>query len=135
MAQQTAVDWLVNQVNSDCLNSTFIQPKLIDQAKQMEKENIAKAWDAGNYQYFCSKITNEDFDNGEEYYEENYKNKTTMAQQTAVFKLNGGLGALLCSKCRVIIKIGKDFTKEEKNAMKGYIKLPPQYCEKCKRIL
>ena len=55
-----------------------------------------------------------------------------MAKEYAIFKFNGGLGALLCSKCKVIIKTGKDFTEEEKKAIKGYIKLPPQYCEKCK---
>jgi len=55
-----------------------------------------------------------------------------MAQETAIFKFNGGLGALLCSKCKVIIKIGKDFTEEENKAIKGHIKLPPQYCDKCK---
>jgi hypothetical protein len=31
----------------------------------------------------------------------------------AIFKMNNGLGAILCSKCRVIIKTGKDFTNEE----------------------
>lgn len=55
-----------------------------------------------------------------------------MTQQTAIFKFNGGAGALLCSKCKVIIKIGKDFTEEEKQSIKGYIKLPSIYCEKCK---
>jgi hypothetical protein len=50
----------------------------------------------------------------------------------ADFKYNGGAGALLCSKCRVIIKIGKDYTSEEKEASKGKIKLPPQFCNKCK---
>lgn len=55
-----------------------------------------------------------------------------MAQEKAFFAYNGGLGALICSKCRVIIKIGKDFTEEENKAIKGHIKLPPQYCDKCK---
>ena len=41
--KQTAVEWLVEQVNSDCLNSTFIRPDMINQAKQMEKEQIIKA--------------------------------------------------------------------------------------------
>jgi hypothetical protein len=41
---KTAIDWLVEQVNSDCLNSTFIQPKLIEQAKAMEKQQIIDAW-------------------------------------------------------------------------------------------
>lgn len=40
MKQQTAVDWLAHQVNSDCLNSTFIRPELIEQAKAMEKEQM-----------------------------------------------------------------------------------------------
>ena len=57
-----------------------------------------------------------------------------MPKEIAIFKYNGGLGALLCSKCRVIIKIGKDFTEQEIKAIKGEIKMPhPQYCEKCKK--
>ena len=36
--KQTAVEWLVEQVNSDCLNSSFIRPDLIEKAKEMEKE-------------------------------------------------------------------------------------------------
>ena len=51
----------------------------------------------------------------------------------ATFKFNGGLGALLCSKCSVIIKTGKDFTDEERLAMQGKLKLSAQYCEKCKK--
>ena len=53
-------------------------------------------------------------------------------EERAIFKYNGGNGALLCSKCRVIIKTGVDFTEEEKKAIKGEIELPPQFCEKCK---
>lgn len=57
-----------------------------------------------------------------------------MEKETAIFKFNSGRGALLCSKCSVIIKVGKDFTEEEKeNAWGGKRnKLPPQYCDKCK---
>lgn len=47
MLKQTAVDWLVSQVNSDCLNSTFIDPRLIKQAKDMEKEQIKTAFYRG----------------------------------------------------------------------------------------
>lgn len=51
----------------------------------------------------------------------------------AIFKYNGGLGALLCSSCRVIIKTGKDFTPDEIKAIKGQGPMPPaQYCSKCK---
>jgi hypothetical protein len=52
--------------------------------------------------------------------------------EKAIFKFNGGLGALLCSKCRVIIKTGRDFTEEEIKAIKGKIDMPPQYCDECK---
>jgi NAD-dependent SIR2 family protein deacetylase len=52
--------------------------------------------------------------------------------EKAIFKFNGGLGALLCSKCRVIIKTGKDFSPEEIKAIKGKVPLPPaQYCNDC----
>lgn len=51
----------------------------------------------------------------------------------AIFKFNSGLGALLCSKCRTIIKIGQEFSPDELKAMKGEIKLSAQYCNKCKK--
>jgi hypothetical protein len=50
----------------------------------------------------------------------------------AIFKFNSGAGAILCSKCRVIIKIGKNFTDEETMAFKGEIELEAQFCKKCK---
>jgi len=53
----------------------------------------------------------------------------------AIFKFNGGLGALLCSKCSVIIKTGKDFNDNEKQAIKGNLTLPPQYCDKCNKVI
>ena len=53
--------------------------------------------------------------------------------EKAIIKYNGGLLALLCSNCRVIIKTGKDFTKEESNfAMIEGAHLEPLYCEQCK---
>ena len=51
-----------------------------------------------------------------------------------IIKYNNGLGAILCSKCSVIIKTGKDFTEDEFNYIVGKIKdLPAQYCDKCKK--
>jgi hypothetical protein len=56
-----------------------------------------------------------------------------MNKERAIIKFNGGLGAILCSKCRVIIKTGKSYTEEEIKYSKGEIEyLPPQYCETCK---
>jgi len=46
--------------------------KLHEQAKEMEKERIAKAFDDGDYNYHYSRKTGNDFENGEEYFEELY---------------------------------------------------------------
>ena len=52
----------------------------------------------------------------------------------AIFKFNNGNGAILCSKCRIIIKTGIDYTDEEKEAAYGKENnLPAQYCTKCKK--
>jgi hypothetical protein len=55
--------------------------------------------------------------------------------EKAIFKFNNGNGALLCSKCRTIIKIGKDFDDLELKAIRGKIDVPSQYCDKCKNKL
>lgn len=55
-----------------------------------------------------------------------------MKTDKAIFKFNNGQGALLCSKCSVIIKYGRDFTVQEHLAMQGKEKLEPQYCNNCK---
>jgi hypothetical protein len=64
--KQTAVEWLVEQVNSDCLNSTFIRPNIINAALAIEKEQIIEAYED------CS--TNElgELFTGEQYYNETY---------------------------------------------------------------
>ena len=50
----------------------------------------------------------------------------------AIFKYNNGNGALLCSGCSKIIKIGSEFTKKEWQAARGEIKILPRYCDECK---
>lgn len=53
--------------------------------------------------------------------------------EKAIIKFNGGNLALLCSKCRVIIKTGVSFTPEELEFAIGKLKhLDPLYCESCK---
>lgn len=50
-----------------------------------------------------------------------------------IVKFNNGNGAILCSGCRTIIKVGNQYTEEERKYSRGEIEyLPPQYCEKCK---
>jgi NAD-dependent SIR2 family protein deacetylase len=48
----------------------------------------------------------------------------------AIVKLDGGKISLLCSECRVVIKT--KVTEEEMDKIFNN-KLPPQYCEKCKK--
>jgi len=42
---------------------------------EKEREQISNAWDDGDYAYFYSKETGRNFDNGENYFNEKYKNK------------------------------------------------------------
>ena len=56
-------------------------------------------------------------------------------KKRAVFKLNGEIPVMLCSKCSIIIKYYTFFTEEEKLAFKGELKLKPQYCDKCEEEL
>jgi hypothetical protein len=74
MNEQTAIEWLVEQVNSDCLNSTFIRPELIRKAKAMEREQIEGAFNGGThfdaYHPNCPA--------GNTYYETMYEKRKTM---------------------------------------------------------
>jgi hypothetical protein len=71
--QQTAVEWLLEKITLKKLDDKIIlyptiSNKDIDQAKEMEKEQIINAWDLGR----------RDIDypmNGEQYYNEKIKNK------------------------------------------------------------
>jgi hypothetical protein len=74
MNEQTAIEWLVEQVNSDCLNSTFIRPELIRKAKAMEREQIEGAFNGGTH--FDSYRPN--CPDGNTYYEAMYEKRKTM---------------------------------------------------------
>jgi hypothetical protein len=65
--QQTAVEWLWEIAYNREL--TFEDWK---QAKEMEKNQIAKAFDDGDYNYHYSRKTGDDFEDGKEYYQEVY---------------------------------------------------------------
>ena len=62
----------------------------------------------------------------------NIKTSKSTKQRRAKFKFNNGLLALLCTSCSKIIKVGSEFTEDERKAcsVKKYLK--PQYCEECK---
>ena len=53
--------------------------------------------------------------------------------EKAIVKFNGGLGCILCSGCRKIIKEGPEFTPLELQYIRGELEydLPPRYCEQC----
>jgi hypothetical protein len=57
-------------------------------------------------------------------------------EEKAIVKFNGGKGALLCSKCSAIVKVGSEFNDKESKYVKGEIDyLPPQYCDKCRQVI
>jgi len=64
MKKQSAVQWLVEQVNSDCLNSAFIRPELVEQANKMFEEQISEA--------FINGEVSRDRIDADEYYKETY---------------------------------------------------------------
>jgi hypothetical protein len=75
--QQTAVEIFWNQLPEilpftvDTETAVKLQ-KAYEQAKDMEKEQIAKAFDDGDYNYHYSRKTGDDFEDGKEYYQEVY---------------------------------------------------------------
>jgi len=52
-----------------------------------------------------------------------------------IVKYNSGLGAILCSGCSKILKIGSEFTPEETQYIRGEIDhLPVQFCDQCDNV-
>jgi hypothetical protein len=52
-------------------------------------------------------------------------------KESAIIKFNNSNLALLCSKCRRIIKVGSEFNEEERAFHEGKHHLDPQYCTRC----
>jgi len=74
MSQQTAVEWLIEQINNDAyqiaFGQTYVSIELVEQAKAMEKEQIIKAWWSGeNDSSIDPKLIK---DMAEQYYNEIY---------------------------------------------------------------
>ena len=80
--QQTAVEWQFEQLfnsfekfnNGEYTFDEYLKRNLEirEQAKEMEKEQIAKAFDDGDYNYHYSRKTGNDFEDGKEYFKEVY---------------------------------------------------------------
>jgi hypothetical protein len=65
--KQTAVEWLQSiELERDLTLADW------KQAKEMQKEQIAKAFDDGDYNYHYSRKTGDDFEDGKEYFNEVY---------------------------------------------------------------
>ena len=73
MAQQTAVEWLMQNIEKSLPNFIEAWREEFEQAKQMEKEQIIKAATIPREQrrYNALKYNN----NGEQYYNETFGNK------------------------------------------------------------
>jgi hypothetical protein len=69
MSKQTALQWLIGYYYD---NEGAIGIKQLEQAEQMEKENITNAFDDGDYNYHYNRKNGTDFENGEDYFNEVY---------------------------------------------------------------
>ena len=79
----TAVEWQFEQLfnsfekfnNGECTFNDYLKRnlKIREQAKEMEKVQIAQAFEDGEHNYFYSKKTGKDFESGIEYYNEKFK--------------------------------------------------------------
>jgi len=70
--KQTAVEWLVEQISYTTTTSEIISyhkdiSKLVEQAKEMEKEQIKDAW--------LNSLTKGDYNSADEYYNQTYKSE------------------------------------------------------------
>jgi hypothetical protein len=83
----TAVEYIIEQL-------PLIQQEglrdVIEQAKEMEKQQIIDAWNGGDYAYFCSKETGRDFADGTEYYNETCGSKKIKFTEEEWVELNNG---------------------------------------------
>jgi hypothetical protein len=73
--QQTAVEQFLNAIKDQILLSKEhieMIESYADQCKEIEKEQIAKAFDDGDYNYHYSRKTGNDFEDGKEYFNEVY---------------------------------------------------------------
>ena len=73
MAQQTAVEWLEEQLNKWSDGRFYLPPHLFEQAKQIEKEQIMDAHIEGQRVFDKHPHTHWTNDQAEQYYNEMYK--------------------------------------------------------------
>ncbi len=72
MSKQTAVEWLIEELNDNGFSHLDLATDIIEQAKEIEKEQIRQAYNDGK----AAVIHIEQNMSLEEYYDKNYKNET-----------------------------------------------------------
>jgi len=75
MAQETAVEWLVEQLKKRGYAGEFPPHLLFEQAKQMEKEQHEQTWNAAHQagRFEGKGIAEENWQTFRQYYNETYK--------------------------------------------------------------
>jgi len=68
---KTAVEWLEEKIKEYAIDLDILN--YVEQAKDIEMKHLAQAFEDGEHNYFYSKKTGEDFENGIEYYNEKFK--------------------------------------------------------------
>ncbi len=68
----TAVEWLIEEIHK---NICFIPVHIQEQAKEMEKQIIAQAFEDGDYNYFYNHQNGKEFETGIEYYNNKFKSE------------------------------------------------------------
>ena len=72
----TAVEWLQMKMATSQTEEMVENINVwFAKAKKIEKKIIAQAFEDGDYNYFYSKKTGKEFDNGLEYYNEKFKSE------------------------------------------------------------
>ena len=105
----TSIEWLIDRIaeksvmekdryyipyNSGTIDITHI----IEQAKEMHKQEIIDAWNGGDYAYFYSKETGRDFADGNDYYQETFVSKGS-GECPFFISLTKTTSATICSVC------------------------------------
>jgi hypothetical protein len=74
--QQTAMQMAIahyKKLSEEGSNQAYVVAKFLEETYlEMEKNQIAQAFDNGDYNYHYSRKTGNDFEDGQEYYEELY---------------------------------------------------------------
>jgi hypothetical protein len=65
--KQTAVEWFIEKVGHNSLMSLTDYNEILEQAKEMERDQIKDAW--------LNSLTKGDFNSADEYYNQTYKSE------------------------------------------------------------